>query len=186
MLCKNHPDFSVIRENVCYRRDCTSTRRLFIPVLITTFYLFSLATSAAIYADEIYKNVDADGNVSYTTEAPESEQDTDIQIIKTLPEPSEQDIAEARQRQQSIEEDLKASQEAIRATNNNSALSEASDSGGATIIIQPTPVILGNPHYYWNGNRYPNRPQPGQLPHRPPSHKPGHRPPAHIRPVPSN
>jgi len=186
MLCKNHPDFSVIRETVCYRRDCTSTSRLFLPVFITTFCLFCLSATAAISADQIYKTVDENGNVSYTTEAPESEQDTDTQIIKTLPEPSEQDIAEARQRQQSIEEDLKASQEAIRATNNNSALSEASDSGGATIIIQPNPVILGNPHYYRNGNRYPNRPQPGHLPHRPPSHKPGHRPPAHIRPVPFN
>ena len=139
MLYKNHPDFSVTRETRFYRRDCISTNRRYLPVFIATFYLTYLSMVAVIYADEIYKNVDADGNVSYTTEAPESEQDTDIQIIKILPEPSEQDIAEARQRQQSIEEDLKASQEAIRATNNNSALSEASDSGGATIIIQPTP-----------------------------------------------
>ena len=184
MLCKSHPDFSVTQEILSYRRDYTSACSLFLLIFIATAYLLSLSVSATISADEIYKTVDADGNVSYTSEAPDSKQGT--KVIKTLPEPSEQDIAEARQRQQSIEEDLKASQETIRQTNNNAALAEASGSGGSTIIIQPNPVILGHPYYYRNGGRYPNHTQPERLPHRPPSHKPGHRPPAHIRPVPFN
>jgi hypothetical protein len=184
MLYKNHPDFSVTRETRIYRRDCISTNRRYLPVFIATFYLTYLSMVAVIYADEIYKTVDADGNVSYTTEAPDSEQDT--KVIKTLPEPSELDIAEARERQQSIEDDLKETQEAIRQPNNNSAQSQSSGSGGSTIIIQPYPTILAYPYYYRDGRRYSNHPHPGPRPHRPPSHKPGLRPPAHIQPAPFN
>ena len=134
--------------------------------------LIPLFIVTGVFAEEIYKITDQNGNISYTTDPPDAQQESTV--INTLPEPSEQEIAEARERQQSIENNLRESQEAIREKNEKS---EQSNSGSSTIIVQPSPAIFVNPYYYRDRPHHP---------HRPPTNKPGHRPPAHIQPLPSN
>ena len=167
MLCKSHTNLSIVRPTNTGRQFRSSAKNRNLTVSMVTFCLLSCSTTSSTSADEIYKIVDEDGNVSYTSEAPIDQQDS--KLLKTLPEPSEQEIAEARERQQSIEDDLKETQEAIRQTNNNSAQSESSGLGGSTIIVQPNPAVLVNPNYNRNDRRYPNHPHPGQRPNRSPA-----------------
>ena len=167
MLCKRHTNFPIVWSTGVCRQFYISVKNRSVTASIIIFCLLSFSIVPNISADEIYKIVDEDGNVSYTSEAPIDQQDS--KVINTLPEPSEQEIAEARERQQSIEDDLKETQEAIRQASNNSTQSESSGLEGSTIIVQPNPAVLVNPNYNRNGRRYPNHPHPGQRPNRSPT-----------------
>lgn len=50
----------------------------------------------AVYSDEIYKSVDEYGNVTYSTQPPEN--DDEVQVMQAVPEPSAEEIADAVRR----------------------------------------------------------------------------------------
>ena len=123
-------------------------------------------------ADEIYKVVDEDGNVTYTTEPPGEHKD--IQVLDTLPEPSEEDIQAARERQQKISEELASRSESREAEARAQAAQE--NRGSTTIITSPgvIPVPVYHPGYH--RPYYRPRPPHGRPPHTRPPHRPGTRP----------
>ena len=129
-------------------------------------------------ADEVYKVVDEDGKVTYSTEPPDNTKSAEV--IEAMPEPSEKDIEAARQRQQKIEEDFDKLDEA-RA---EQARLEAQQRANTTTTVVQTNTILGvnpwhhHPHNFWWGAPVaPGAPTaPGFRPphHRPPVHRPEH------------
>ena len=128
-------------------------------------------TGNDLAAEEIYKVVDEEGNITYTTEPPD--EGKAAQVIDTLPEPSEEEIRAARERQEKISEDLEARSEA-RAEEAR-AQAERDNSSSTTIITSPG--VIPVPVYYPGYHRPSYRPRP---PHGRPPHRPGNRP----RPVP--
>ena len=55
-------------------------------------------------ADEIYKSVDQYGNVTYSSQAPKSDQIIDV--LQSTPEPTEEEIQAAEERLQILESEL--------------------------------------------------------------------------------
>ena len=53
-------------------------------------FLLSILLNSHSFAEEIFKVVDENGNVTYSTEQPESSQST--KIIETLPPPTSEDV----------------------------------------------------------------------------------------------
>ena len=127
-------------------------------------------------AEEVYKVMDEEGNVTYSTEPPENNKSAEV--IEAMPEPSEKDIEAARQRQQKIEEDFDKLDQA-RA---EQARIEAEQRANTTTTVVQTNTILGvnpwhrHPHnIWWGASVAPGAPTaPGFRPphHRPPHHRP--------------
>ncbi len=131
----------------------------------------AIVTTNHVAAQEIYKVVDEDGNVTYTTEPPGEGHDT--QVLDTLPEPSAEDVQAARERQQKISEDLAARNEAREEEARIQAQNDAR--APATIVTSPAviPVPVYRPDYY----------RPYYRP-RPPHARPPHARPPYSRPRP--
>lgn len=167
----------VLDDLVGMKRNIDSAaRELAAPVVASLLLAMMFCVS---YADEIYKVVDEDGNVSYSTEPPESSQA--MEVMQAMPDPSEADVEAARRRQEKIEQDFDKLDEA-RAEQERL---EAQQRANTTTTVVQTNTILGaapwyhHPYGYWRGARLaPGAPTaPGYRPphHRPPGHRP--RPP---------
>jgi hypothetical protein len=70
---------------------------------LTFICLFSLLTAA--HAQTIYKTVDDQGNVSYSSSAPENA--TNVEVLTPPPEPSAKEVEAARQQQKELEQNLR-------------------------------------------------------------------------------
>lgn len=127
---------------------------------------------SSAFAADIYKVVGEDGKVTYSTEPSESDQAAEI--IQAQPEPSAEDVAAARQRQQKIEENFDKLDQTRRAEHARLAARQRANS--TTTVVQRN-IILGAPPWYrypygyWRGTHV----APGAL------IAPGFRPP-HYRP----
>ena len=97
----------------------------------------------SVFADEgIYKIVDEDGNVTYSSEPPETGHATEV--IDPLPAPTEEDIEAAKQRQRDIEEEFSKldQQRAEQALLEQEARKQNNNS-----VIQNTTIVVGSPGY---------------------------------------
>lgn len=121
------------------------------PLVPAAALLGFLLSSANLFAEEIYKVVDEEGNVSYSSEPPA--EGNAAEVITPLPPPSEQDVQAAIQRQQDIEaeferQDNERAEQARRQQ-------EAQAQSGHTTVIQNTTIVSGGPGYrygrYWHG-----------------------------------
>ena len=111
--------------------------------IVTLGSLLSLVLmGSASFAEDVYKVVDEDGNVTYSTEPPESTQSTEV--IQALPPPSEEDIEAAKQRQRDIEEEFSRldQQRAEQAF-----LEQEAQRQNTTSVIHNTTVVVGSPVY---------------------------------------
>ena len=92
--------------------------------------------------DGIYKIVDEEGNVTYSSEPPEI--GNDVEVINPLPPPTEEDVKAAEQRQRDIEEELSRldQQRAEQAF-----LEQEANRQSSTSVIHNTTVVVGTPEY---------------------------------------
>lgn len=144
-----------------------------------------LVLSPAV-AEDIYKIVDEDGKVSYSTESPET--DRSAEVIHAMPEPSQEDVEAAKQRQRDIEREFSRldQQRAEQAF-----LEQEARRQSGTSVIHNTTVVVGGDGYrhgYRPGYGYPpfhpgfGRPGAPVAPGAPTA--PGYRPP-HAKPLPA-
>lgn len=141
--------------------------------IVGAISLLGPVLTSLVLAEEIYKVVDEDGNVTYSTEPPKSSQT--MEVIQAVPAPSEADTEAARQRQKNIEDKFEK-QDQARAEQAQADAAQQNNST-TTIIHTNTPIAV-NPYYYprryrRSGGGVPGHRRPGHP--RPPSHKP--RPP---------
>lgn len=148
---------------------------------------------ASVYGQEIYKTVDESGNVSYSTNPPLTAEKSDV--IDLLPEPSQEEISKAQQRQIKIQEKLERAKQAREEKSTRLAQAGASTRPGTVVIMPPSPAILLNPYSDYYGYRwhYSARPEyrhgrhgyrHGKRDHR--RGRMGHKPRGSVRPVPYN
>ncbi|MDJ0958842.1 MAG: DUF4124 domain-containing protein [Arenicellales bacterium] len=139
----------------------------------------------AVADDGIYKIVDEDGNVTYSSDPPES--GNAVEVIEPLPNPTEEDIEAAKQRQRDIEEEFsKLDQQRAE----QAFLEQEARRQENTSVIHNTTVVVGSPGYrygYHPGYRpgfHPGIGRPGApvAPGAPTA--PGYRPP-HATPLPA-
>ncbi len=71
----------------------------------TLTFICLLSLLPAAHAQSIYKTVDDQGNVSYSSSAPENTKD--VEVLTPPPEPSAKDVEAARQQQKELEQNLK-------------------------------------------------------------------------------
>ena len=145
----------------------------------------SLVFHHTLADDGIYKIVDEEGNVTYSSEPPKT--GNDVEVIDPLPPPTEEDVKAAEQRQRDIEEEFSRldQQRAEQAYLEQEAKRQSS-----TSVIHNTTVVVGTPEYrygYHPGYRpglHPGIGKPGApvAPGAPTA--PGYRPP-HVRPLPA-
>jgi hypothetical protein len=120
--------------------NCRNALALFLAPLIMSFLIIVLWFPAQ--AQVIYKTVDTEGNVSYSSIPPDSGQQAET--IQGLPEPDPADVEAAVQRQEKIEEEIeKLEQQQIEQAERRD---EAKDSG-TTIVVTSNPVIIPTPSW---------------------------------------
>ena len=107
------------------------------------FLFLGALVAVPSFAQQIYKTVDEDGKVSYTSEPPP---DGEAETLQTLPEPDQADVDAARQRQRKIEDDLAQQAEARREQAEREA--RYGYSGGSTIVINTPPALIPGAYYY--------------------------------------
>ena len=140
-----------------------------------------LLTAPAAHADDIYKIVDEDGNVTYSSEPPQQGQASEV--IQSMPSPPKEDVEAALERQQKMEDQFDKLDEA-RA---EQARVEAQQRpNNTTTVIQSNTVLGGTPWLhgpYWRGAAVapgaptaPGYRPPGHRPRPPHNRPPGHRP----------
>ncbi len=114
--------------------------------------------SSFAFAEEIYKIVDEDGNVTYSAEPPDGSQTAEK--IEVQPPPSEEDTKAAQERLKKIREDADKAAQA-RAEAAKLEAERAADS--TTVIVQPGvgSLPVPYPYYHYRGEHY-----------RPPHHRP--------------
>lgn len=106
---------------------------------------------SSAFAEDIYKVVGEDGKVTYSTEPLEADQSAEI--IRAMPEPPEEDVADARRRQQKIEQAFDKLDQA-RA---EQARYEAQQRANTTTTVIQSNTVLGtspwyrHPYGYWRG-----------------------------------
>ena len=88
------------------------------------------------FGEEIYKIVDEQGNVSYSSEPPQTGQATEV--IQAMPAPSEADVQDALQRQQKIEDDFDKLDQARAVQAEREAQQRANNT---TTVVQTNTVI---------------------------------------------
>ena len=142
-------------------------------VVIPGSLLALVLVYCSAFGEEIYKIVDEQGNVSYSSEPPQTGQATEV--IQAVPAPSEADVEDAVQRQQKIEDDFDKLDQA-RA---DQAEREAQQRANNTTVVQTNTVIGTGRRYYPHG-RY--RRGAAVAPGAPTA--PGYRPPQDQRPRP--
>lgn len=132
-----------------------------------------ICMSPEVPADEIYKIVDDEGNVTYSSEPPEQGDPTEV--IQPPPEPPAEDVESALKRQQKAEEQF---DKLDQARAEQARLETRQRPNTTTTVIQSN-TVLGGPRRwqygpYWGGASVaPGAPTaPG---YRPPGHRP--RPP---------
>lgn len=122
--------------------------------------IFVVLHSHGLNGDQIYKTVDEDGNVTYTTEPPE--ESVSSQSIDLLPEPDEADIQAAQQRQAQLQQELEAAEQQRQ----EQAQAQQQDNESSTTVIYANPPVVPlyvPPYYGRERNRYdrwPHRPAP--------------------------
>ena len=141
-------------------------KRLPIAVLL----LIGLGTAMA---DKIYKSVDAEGNVTYSSEPPDDS--VNVERIRVAPSPGEEQLRAAQERERRISESANtlADQREQREEARRKADREAAERRAAEAQRQPTYEERRRDRYYYGypGLWYPIPPlhpgQPGRPPHRP-------------------
>jgi type IV secretory pathway VirB10-like protein len=101
----------------------------------------TVITSAT--AQQIYKSVDADGNVSYSGEPPQpGESGQETETIQALPEPDPADVEAALQRLQQADEEI----ELLRQQRAEQAeKQERAKDSGTTIVVTSNPFLVPVP-----------------------------------------
>ena len=102
----------------------------------------SLISSHAFSDNGIYKIVDEDGNVTYSSEPPETGQA--VEVIEPLPAPAEEDVEAAKQRQRDIEEEFSRLDQQ---RTEQEFLEQEARRQNNTSVIQNTTVVVGSPGY---------------------------------------
>ena len=150
-----------------------------------TLFVGSLVSHHTFADDGIYKIVDEDGNVTYSSDPPET--GNTVEVIESVPPPTEEDVEAARQRQRDIEEEFsKLDQQRAE----QAYLEQEARNQNNTSVIQNTTVVVGSPGYrYGYHPGYPpgfhlgiGRPGAPVAPGAPTA--PGYRPP-HAVPLPA-
>jgi hypothetical protein len=100
-----------------------------------------LLIPGCLYAAEIYKSVDEQGNVTYSEEPPVS---GNAEIIKTQPEPDADQIKSAKEREQKLEKTLDAMETEDR---KSEGVPQPTESGNPEVVneaasIRPTPAAI--------------------------------------------
>lgn len=150
-------------------------------LLLAAGYLGGITLmSPGLFADDIYKIVDDEGHVTYSSEPPE--QGEASEVIQSPAAPPAEDVDAALKRQQKIEEQFDKLDQA-RAEQARLEAQQRPDN--TTTVIQSNTVLGGNRRQlygpYWRGASVaPGAPTaPGYRPphHRPPNYRPpGNRP----------
>ena len=120
--------------------DLRKTKSLSIWAL--ALFASSLVFHHTLADDGIYKIVDDEGNVTYSSEPPKA--GNDVEVIDPLPPPTEEDVKAAEQRQRDIEEEFSRldQQRAEQAF-----LEQEAKRRNSTSVIHNTTVVVGTPEY---------------------------------------
>jgi len=138
------------------------------------------STFGICYGQEVYKSVDENGKVTYSTVPPTNVDQSEV--LDLLAEPSESDISMAQQRNEKLGEELERTQQARAKEAERLAQSTASSRRETIIIAPPNPAPLLYPYSPYRGYW---RRRPGYR-HRVPGHHRArrgyrtHRPPGHL------
>lgn len=115
-----------------------------IPVLALMLSALSPTVITSAAAQQIYKSVDADGNVSYSGEPPQpGESGQETETIQALPEPDPADVEAALQRLQKADEEIEISRQQ-RAE--QAEKQERAKDSGTTIVVTSNPFFVPVPH----------------------------------------
>ena len=143
--------------------------------------MLAFVAGDAVAAEEIYKVIDENGNVTYSSEPPSPAPGDAVEVIQTLPHPSEEEIEAALRRQQKFERDF-ARLEQQRAEHEYLRQEARRHNTTNTVIQNNTVVGTGFGHRFWHWPWVaPGAPVAGHRPlhHRRPHAKPlparGHR-----------
>ena len=102
------------------------------------------------FGQSVYKTIDAEGRVTYTTDPPDDQ--TESQVLDLLSEPSESEIAKAQKRIERVQEKLEKIQEARNREAERSARAAASGRD-TVVVVQPNPAALFYPYVDYRGYR---------------------------------
>jgi hypothetical protein len=103
---------------------------------VLLIFLFTLLNAAQ--AQSIYKLVDENGNVSYSSQAPE--EPGDAEILAAPPEPTAEEVEAARQRQKELERDLKERAEKREKAEQQRQETQAAQQVNTVVQTQVMPV----------------------------------------------
>ena len=150
-----------------------STNREWSPIKRLPIAILLLIGMSTAMADKIYKSVDADGNVTYSSQPPDDS--VNVERIRVAPSPGEEELRAAQERERRISESANtlADQREQREEARRKADREAAERQAAEAQRQPTYEERRRDRYYYGypGLWYPIPPlhpgQPGRPPHRP-------------------
>jgi hypothetical protein len=97
-----------------------------------------LMIPCCLYAAEIYKSVDEQGNITYSEEPPVS---GDVEIIKTQPGPDADQVKAAKEREQKLEKTLDAMDTEDR---KSERVPQPTESGNPEVVNEGG-VVVGGP-----------------------------------------
>lgn len=119
------------------------------PRLILLCCLLLAFCVSVSFGQNVYKSVDADGQVFYSTDPPDNK--TESQVLDLLSEPSESEIAKAQNRIEKIQKKLEKNQQARDKAAERSA--RAAASGPSTVVlVQPNPAAIFYPYAGYHGH----------------------------------
>lgn len=102
--------------------------------MIRTFLVLTLAVFASVTcADTIYKSVDEQGNTVYSAEPPSG--GVEFETLDAAPEPEEEAVREAEERQQQVEDYLDETGDPESAQTGQSSTGEPTGESGSAAVM---------------------------------------------------
>lgn len=120
------------------------------PTKILIGWLLFACGVGVSFGQSVYKTVDAEGRVTYTTDPPDDK--TESQVLDLLSEPSDSEIAKAQKRIERVQEKLEKNQEA-RAREAERSARAAASGRDTVVVVQPNPTALFYPYVDYRGYR---------------------------------
>ena len=104
----------------------------------------ALLLALPLQADEVYKSVDEEGNVTYSEEPPADAKE--IETLDTGPEPSSEEVGAAQEREKKLEGAVDAMEQAddVQETPSTNESVEAPAVGGAAVVADDPATRRGN------------------------------------------
>ncbi|MGI9317320.1 MAG: DUF4124 domain-containing protein [bacterium] len=141
-----------------------------ISIVVGCFIVSSML--GVTHGQEVYKTVDEDGKISYSTIPPANT--VQSEVLDILSEPSDTEVSKAQQRNKKIQEDLKQTKQERAKESKRLAESSSASERDTVVVVPPNPAALFYPYsHYPNNWRYRPGYRPGLRPgyrHRVPGH----------------